>query len=480
MTGAWEGFSLTLPLVAASCWALAILVAEMFAAPGRYRATAWLTIAGLVHVALTAALAEPSVHVFRDALVLDGVAIYVVVLTAVLSAVCVLASMDYLDTTGVIGGEYYPLTLFAFAGIVVMASATDLIVLFLGLETMSMAVYVLAGLWKRDVRSNEAALKYFVMGAFASAFMLYGIAILYGVSGATGLERIAAGIGAGEGELVLVGLGMFTVGVAFKVSAVPFHLWTPDVYEGAPTSVTAFMSTAVKAAGFVAAIRVLGISLADAAAELELLFALLAAATMTVANLVALRQTSLKRMLAYSSIAHTGYLLIGLAAGTREAAGAMLFYLAAYGAMNLVAFGVLMMVARRGHRTEDITDLAGLAERRPLVAAAMAVSMLSLTGIPPLGGFTAKLYLFKAALDAGQAVLVVLALLNSVVSAAYYLGVVKTMYFDAPTGGAEAETRPHLATALAIAAVATVALGVAPSWLLDAAASAVSQVAAIR
>lgn len=484
MSADWSGLSLTLPLVAATCWALVVLVAEMFSARGRYRATSWAAIAGLLHVAYLAAAAEPSMHVFLGAIALDGLAIYSVVLAAMLSAVCVLASMDYLGTTGVVGGEYYPLTLFAFVGIIVMAAATDLIVLFLGLETMSMAVYVLAGIWKRDVRSNEAALKYFIMGAFASGFMLYGIAILYGISGSTGLAEIAAKLASGgTGDLALVGLGMFTVGVAFKVSAVPFHLWTPDAYEGAPTSVTAFMSTAVKAAGFVAAVRVLGLTLAEAAAHLELVFSLLAVATMTVANLIALRQTSLKRMLAYSSIAHTGYLLIGLAAGTTEAAGAMLFYLAAYGAMNLVAFAVLMMIAERGRHAEDIADVAGLAARRPLVAAAMAVAMLSLTGIPPLGGFTAKVYLFKAALDAGQGVLVVVALLNSVISAAYYLGVVKAMYFDSPpdaVSSADRAVRPHLATALTLAVVATIVLGVAPSWFLDAAASAVNHVAATR
>jgi NADH-quinone oxidoreductase subunit N len=469
-----------MPLIIAACWALTVLVAEMFSSSNRHRVVAWLSIAGLAHAGYAAAVAKPAGVAFGSALTVDGLAIYVVVLVAALSAICVLASMDYLETTGIVGGDYFPLTLFAFVGILVMAAATDLMVLFLGLETMSVAVYVLAGIWKRDSRSNEAALKYFIMGAFASAFMLYGIAILYGVSGSTDLDLISAALAGQTARLPSVGLAMFAVGIAFKVSAVPFHLWTPDAYEGAPISVTAFMSTAVKAAGFVAAIRVFNISLAAAAAHLELVFAILAVATMTVGNLVALRQTSLKRMLAYSSIAHTGYLLIGFAAGTREAAGAMLFYLSAYGAMNIAAFVVLMLLASRGNRAENISDVAGLGMRRPLVAAAMTLAMLSLTGIPPLGGFTAKLYLFKAALDAGQGVLVVVALLNSVISAAYYLGVVRTMYFDSASEAGPADTarRPHLATALAIAIAATVILGVAPSWFLDAASSAVEQVVA--
>jgi NADH-quinone oxidoreductase subunit N len=476
VNASWEGLSATTPLVAAACWALLVLIVEMFSPAKRYRVVAWLSIVGLAHTAYLALPIGGMGVSFRDAVALDGLTIYFVVLTAALSAVCLLAAMDYLDVTDIVGGEYYPLTLFAFAGIVIMAAATDVIVLFLGLETMSMAVYVLTGIWKRDPRSNEAALKYFIMGAFASAFMLYGIAILYGVTGATSLAGISRALEGGPiQELALVGIGLFTVGIAFKVSAVPFHLWTPDAYEGAPTSVTAFMSTVVKAGGFAAAVRVLIVALAPAAAHMDLVFAVLAVATMTVANLVALRQASLKRMLAYSSIAHTGYLLIGLAAGTLDAAGAMLFYLAAYGAMNIAAFCVLMLMARRGAPSESITDLSGLATTRPVVAAAMTIAMLSLTGIPPLGGFTAKLYLFKAALDAGQSLLVVVALLNSVISAAYYLGVVKVMYFDAPTGpvGSTIEARPHLATALALAVALTVALGVVPSAFLGAAALAV-------
>jgi NADH-quinone oxidoreductase subunit N len=411
---------------------------------------------------------------FGTALALDGLTAYLAVLAAALTAVCVLAAMDYLATTEGVGGEYYPLVAFAFAGILVMAAATDLVVLFLGLETMSMAIYALAGIQKRDPRSNEAALKYFLMGAFASAFMLYGIALLYGATGSTIIGEIGTRHATPDRMLVL-GLGMLTVGLAFKVSAVPFHLWTPDAYEGAPTSVTAFMSTAVKAAGFVAAIRIFTVAMPTLAPELGLVLSALALATMTVGNMVALRQTSLKRMLAYSSIAHTGYLLVGLAAGTREASSAVLFYLAAYGAMNIAAFAVLMFVARRERRNEDIADLAGLGTERPLLAAAMTLAMLSLTGIPPLGGFTAKLYLFSAALDAGQTFLVVAALLNSVVSAAYYLGVVKVMYFDRPAvtdATSAGPARPHLAVALGLAVIATVALGVAPAGLLDAAAHA--------
>ena len=482
MSANLASFAAAMPVIAASAWATLVLVAEMFATSRRYRAVAWLVVIGVAHSAYLAMASHGAPSVFANALALDGLSAYLAVLAAALTAVCVLAAMDYLETTEVVGGEYYPLVAFAFAGIVVMGAATDLVVLFLGLETMSMAVYVLAGIQKRDPRSNEAALKYFIMGAFASAFMLYGIALLYGATGSTVIGAIGAARGMANGasaappdQLLLLGLGMLTVGLAFKVSAVPFHLWTPDVYEGAPTSVTAFMSTAVKAAGFVAAIRIFTVAMPLLAPHFSLVLGALALVTMTVGNVVALRQTSVKRMLAYSSIAHTGYLLIGLAAGTHEAASAMLFYLAAYGAMNITAFGVLMFLARRGDRGEDLGALAGLGSERPLLAAAMTVAMLSLTGIPPLGGFTAKLYLFAAALDAGQTFLVVAALLNSVISAAYYLGVVKVMYFDAPAAGDATGTlppRPHLAVALALAVAATLVLGLAPSLLLDAAAHA--------
>lgn len=478
MTGQWAGLPALMPIMLASGWAIVVLVAEMFSSSRRYRGVGWLSIVGLAHVAV-AACTGGAHRAFGSSIALDGLSVFFVVVAAALSAVCVLASMDYLELTDIVGGEYYPLLLFAFTGIVVMAAATDLIVLFLGLETMSVAVYVLAGIWKTDARSNEAALKYFVMGAFASGFMLYGIALLYGATGSTVLAEIAAGIGGSTPNgLALLGMGMLIVGLAFKVSAVPFHLWTPDVYEGAPTSVTAFMSTAVKAAGFAASVRILTVAFAAAADQLELVLSAMAIATMTVGNFVALRQTSLKRMLAYSSIAHTGYLLVGLAAGTTEAAAAVLFYLAAYGAMNVAAFAVLMSVARRGEHLEAIGDVAGLGTSRPLLAAAMTIAMLSLTGIPPFGGFTAKLYLFTAALDAGKTGLVLVALGNSVVSAAYYLGVVKTMYFEPAPSSTRQEPagRPHLSVALAIAVAATILLGVSPSGVLDAAAKAMEGV----
>jgi NADH-quinone oxidoreductase subunit N len=273
--------------------------------------------------------------------------------------------------------------------------------------------------------------------------------------------------------LLLLGAAMLLVGFGFKVAAVPFHLWTPDVYEGAPTSVTVFMATVVKLGAFAALVRSVMMAMQPLAAEFSLALWIGAAATMTVGNFVALRQTNIKRMLAYSSIAHSGYLLVGATAGTAGAGSAMLFYLVVYGAMNLGAFGVVMLLARDGERGDGIGDLAGLGQTQPIAAVAMTVCMLSLTGIPPFGGFLAKLYLFTEALEAGQVTLVVVAALNSVVSAFYYLGVVRTMYFDRPRGeAAPLATRPYLWTATGLAVVATVWLGVFPGVALEGASRA--------
>lgn len=464
-------FQTVAPLLLASGWAILVLIAEMFAANRRHVGIGWLCVVGLGAVAWSART-PASEPVFGAAIALDGLTCVSIQMLCALSIVAILMAIDYLPRTGVQGGEYYPLLLFAVVGLIVMAAATDLIVMFLGLETMSMAVYVLAGVWKREPRSSEAALKYFLLGAFASGFMLYGIALVYGAAGSTALIDVSAAaaskLGSDESMLLFLGIGLLLVGFAFKIAAVPFHLWTPDVYEGAPTSVTAFMSTAVKLGAFAAMIRTVMIALAPAADQLTGVLWATAVVTMTVGNVVALRQTSLKRMLAYSSIAHTGYLLVGLTAGTREGAAAMLFYLAAYGAMNLAAFGVMMILSRRGDGAERISDYAGLGQSSPMLAVAMTLCMLSLIGIPPLGGFMGKVYLFSAALAAGHSLLVVIAVLNSVLSAAYYLGVVRVMYFDsaraapAPSGG-------HLMVATLAAVAAILILGIAPSAVLEAA-----------
>lgn len=458
------------PLVLACGWGIVVLLAEMFATSRRFAGVGWLALVGLVGVAAVSGSSEVGSQLFVGSLVLDSYSVYFNVLLCALGVVAILLSIDYLPDIGIVRGEYYPLLVFAIAGLIAMASATDLIVLFLGLETMSMAVYVLAGIRKHELRSNEAALKYFLMGAFASALLLYGIALVYLIGESTSLDQIAASLSdrslaAGDTLVLQLGVGLMLAGFGFKIAAVPFHLWAPDVYEGSPTSVTAFMATAVKAGAFAGMLRVLLVALAPTASQLWPLLWAAAAATMTVGNLVALRQTSLKRMLAYSSVAHTGYLLVGVTAANAEAGAAVMFYLAAYGAMNMGAFGVMLALSRRGHEIENIDDLAGLGQVRPMVALAMTVCMLSLLGMPPLGGFVGKFYLFSAALDAGFTGLVIIAVLNSVLSAAYYLSVIRTMYFNDATDEFPAP-RGHAAAAVSLAVLATVLLGLAPSLVL--------------
>jgi NADH-quinone oxidoreductase subunit N len=466
-----------LPLVAGCAWALLVLVVEMFSSSRRFTGVAWLSLVGLVGIAALAFQPGEAV-VYADALANDSYTSFFTVLTCAIGVGSVLLSIEYLPAAGVTKGEYYPLLLFAVLGVVVMAAATDLMVMFIGLETMSMAVYVLAGILRNDLRSNEASLKYFLLGAFASALLLYGIATLYAMTGSTTLVDISAalakpGIAPADHNVMVIGAGLVLVGLGFKIAAVPFHLWAPDVYEGAPTSVTAFMATAVKAGGFAALLRTALVALQPLHDDLQYVLWAAAAVTMTVGNLIALRQASLKRMLAYSSIAHTGYLLMGLAAGTPEAGSAVLFYLAGYGVMNLVAFGVMIAVADGPRTAEKVSDYAGLSQTHPLLAAAMTVAMLSLTGIPPLVGFVGKLYLFQAAMQAGLVWLVVIACFNSVVSAAYYLGVVRTMYFEAPTEGSELPpATTYAGVVVAVTTVLTVLLGVIPASVLGAAARA--------
>jgi len=382
-------------------------------------ATIWLWAAGARTVGLATSLA---VDPFRFAVDL------IVLLAA---ALAVLLSMDYLEREAIRIPEYYVLILFAAVGMMLLAGGEDLFVIFLGLELMSVSVYVLSGIDRRSPVGGEAALKYFLLGAFASAFLLYGIALVYGATGTTKLGMIAAQIGPlhlATHPMLLAGLGLLLIGFAFKVAAVPFHMWTPDVYDGAPTPVTGFMSTAVKAAAFAALLRVLLEGFVGVHAVWEQVIWWLAAVTMVVGNLIALAQRSVKRMLAYSSIAHAGYLLTALVPGSTAGAAAFLFYLLFYTLMTVGAFAILAVKGRAGERDVLIDDLAGLAESNPWLAFAMTVCMLSLLGFPGTAGFIGKWYILVSATGGGYGVLAVILVLTSVVSAGYYLPVVMAMY----------------------------------------------------
>ena len=451
---------------------------------------AGLTLAGLAAAAaLTVWNWDLERVAFEGAVSLDGITRYA---RAVLLAVGVLATLMVAQGDSREGEpddsppEVFPLLLFALLGMVLLAAASDLLVVFIALEVLSLSLYVLAGQTRR-LAAQEAAMKYFLLGAFSSAFLLYGIALCYGATGTTNLLGIARATGdpTGDGTLLLAGVGLLAVGFLFKVSAVPFHMWTPDVYQGTPTPVAAFMAAATKVAGFAVFLRVFAGALGGLVVSWRPVIAGVAVVTMLVGAALAVVQTDLKRMLAYSSISHAGYLLVGVAAAATVPAGvsASMFYLLVYAFMVMGAFMVVQYVSRLGPPDDDairerssLEDYRGLARRHPWAAGLLAVFMLALTGIPPLSGFWAKYYVFLAGVEAGLTWLVVVAVISSVISAFFYLRVLVVAYLQEPVGDAEAETAagrtPALGVALGLAGLLTVAIGLAPEALIAAARSA--------
>ena len=433
----------------------------------------YLPIASIISVALAAWVSlmywGRNESAFAGTLALDSYALFFNCILCFAAGMTCAMSMHYVEENAIPAGEYYALILFATVGMMLMAAGTDLIVIFLGLETMSMAVYVLAGILRQQARSNEAALKYFLLGAFASGFLLYGIALIYGATGSVQLDKIASHISTQVHDgnvslLLLAGIALLIVGFGFKVAAVPFHAWTPDVYEGAPTTITAFMAVGVKAAAFASFARIFMSAFGAVQEQWQWLLWVLAVVTMIVGNVTALVQNNVKRMLAYSSIAHAGYLLVAMVAGGETGGAALMYYLVAYGLMNMGAFAVVVAVGHKGAANEEFDDYAGLGFRYPGLALAMTIFMLSLTGIPPLVGFTGKFYVFSAAVKSGFIWLAVIGVLNSVVSAYYYIRVIVTMYmYDGEKQIVPLSSRPALASAIGIAALATILVGVFPA-----------------
>ncbi len=415
---------------------------------------------------------------FHGMVAMDGYALFFDLVIGYATGLVLLLSMDYLRRYGMESGEFYILVLFSAVGMVLMASATDLIVIFLALETMSLSLYVLAGFFRSRIEAGEASMKYFLLGAFASGFFLYGIALIFGAAGSTNLDKIAAAVAAGAGRdpLLVVGAGLLLVGFGFKISSVPFHMWTSDVYEGAPTAVTAFIATGSKAAGFAAFLRVLTVSVRTAHLDWAVVLWVLAVLSMTVGNVVAIAQQNLKRMLAYSSIAHVGYMLVGLVAGGTLGNGSVLFYLLAYTFMTGGAFGVILLLERDGREAVRLDDYGGLAGRHPMMALALSVFLLSLVGIPPTAGFVGKFYLFGAAVRGGYVGLAVIGVLNSAVAAYYYLRLIVYMYMREPEAGVPTALVPSFSGCLAllVAIWGVVQLGVMPAPLLDLAQAAVA------
>ncbi len=463
-----------LPQIIVVAAALLVLLVDAFlrSEESSGRALPWLSLAALVAAGVACvwlALQPGAPKAYDTMLVADDYAMIFSVVILIAGALSVLLAANTVPHISRESGAFYALLLLATAGMITMGAATDLIVVFLALEILSLALYILVGFNRDEPRSAEASLKYFLLGAFASAFFVFGVALVYGATGTTNLDGIAAALGmaATVPPLLYGGIALLIVGLGFKVALVPFHMWAPDAYQGAPTMVTAFMAAAVKAAGFAAFVRIFLAAFPAANDVWSWALAVLAAATMTLGNLAALRQTSLKRMLAYSSIAHAGYAAVGLVPGTAAGAASVLFYLLVYGFMTIGAFAVVLALERAGEDDVLRMQFAGLAERQPLLAAAMAVFMFSLAGVPPLAGFFAKFYVFAAAMDAGWGWLVLIGVLNSVLSAFYYLYITVQMYFEKAPAAAEGDTAQRGRAARTSPAPAAGGTAVAPALALS-------------
>lgn len=428
-----------LPEIVLSLWAMLVLIVDVFEKGNRSRPSrpmiAWLAVAGLVVTALVNGWLLLNVGEAAPVgiIAVDHFRLFANFIFLLAAALSILISFGYLERRGIMLGEFFALVMFATVGMMLMAASRELILIFLALEVMSVAIYVLVGMDRRDPRSSEAALKYFLLGAFSSAFFLYGIALVFGSTGSTNIAVIGpvifAQLAAGQESLMLLaGVALTAVGFAFKVAAVPFHVWTPDAYDGAPTPVTALMSTGVKAAAFAAFIRVFVVGFAGFYEQWSVVVWWLAVLTMVGANLVALTQGSVKRMLAYSSIAHAGYLLVALVSANAYGAAAFLFYLLVYTLMTIGAFGIVVMNARGTDERVRLEDYAGLGWQQPWMAALFSIFLLSLAGFPLTGGFLGKLYILRAALQSGQVSLAVILVVASLISYFYYLRVVVVMY----------------------------------------------------
>ena len=483
-----SSFNAIVPMACVTAAGLAAMVAEAFRDPGERMPIAGLGIVGLTGAAIATWQLWDRNAVSFGVVSADNFGLFVTAILIVIGVLSLAISGPTIERERLPRGEYYALLLFATAGMMLMATATDLLVIFLALEVLSLAVYVLTGIRRDAPRSTEAALKYFVLGAIASAFFLYGIAFTYGITGSTRLDRIGGLMAAqsiSPAPMQLLALGLVLVGFAFKVSAVPFHMWTPDAYEGAPPAVTAFMSTGVKTAAFAAFARVFlsafeplkGTWGPDMVAGWSQVIAVLAVATMVLGTVAGVAQTNVKRMLAYSSIAHGGYLLVALVAANDIAKQSLLFYLLTYAITNIGAFGVIALLDNADQPNDEVRDYAGLWYQHPALATLMTVFLLSLGGFPPLAGFVAKWYVFSAAVAAGYNRLAIIGVLTSVVSVFFYLRIVVMMYMTT----SETETRfppvPRVAgVALIVSAILLFYLGILPTRVIDWAAKSIGTI----
>ncbi|MEQ9638666.1 MAG: NADH-quinone oxidoreductase subunit NuoN [Alphaproteobacteria bacterium] len=467
-------YTLALPEIVLACAAMALLMVGVFKNDST-RLVGWLAVATLAVVAwLVLQLPDERQVTFAGMFVNDPMAKFAKVLILLGTAGALILSLNYIQRENMNRFEYPVLFLLAALGMLMMVSANDLISLYMGIEVQSLALYVVAAFRRESRRSSEAGLKYFVLGALSSGMMLYGCSLIYGFTGTTSFEGIHASIGDIEhaGLGLLAGIVFLVAGLAFKVSAVPFHMWTPDVYEGAPTPVTAFFAVAPKIAALVLFMRAMIVPFGEITADWQQIITFISIASMLLGAFAAIGQRNIKRLMAYSSIGHVGYALIGLAAGTPEGVRGVLVYMAIYLAMNVGAFGVILCMRRRTGMEEDIGQLAGLSRTSPLLALALGIFMFSMAGIPPLAGFFGKLYVFMAAVNAELYVLAVVGVLTSVVGAFYYLRIVKVMYFDDPVEPFEPVPGMEMKVVLTICAVFVMFFILYPAPLLTGAEAA--------
>ena len=457
------------PVLVLSIFAMLILVLDLWG--GRNKSLLVFTsLVGLLMTAISAFAKYPiPAYSFNDSYVVDHLSLFFICIFTISSALAILLSVEYNEREGIRAGEYYALILFCTVGMILLASTTDMIMIFLGIEIVSICLYVLAGIRRNDHRSNEAALKYFLLGAFATGFLLYGMTLVYGSTGSTNLFKIAEFVknpSAQSNPLLMMGLVLLVIGFGFKVASVPFHMWAPDVYQGAPTPVTAFMAVGPKAAAFAAFFRVFADAFPEMSSSWEMLLSIIAILSMFVGNLGAIMQTNIKRMLAFSSISHAGYILMAVIAKNSLGSSSLLFYMLSYAFMTFGVFGIVIILGRKGEENLEIKNYSGLAYKHPVIALSMTIFLLSLGGLPPFAGFVAKFYLFSAAIQEGLLTLVIIAVLNSAISFYYYLKVVVFMYMKEPEAEFKISLTPITLFVVFIGVVGTINLGIFPNSII--------------
>lgn len=463
-----------LPILILAGFGMIVLVTDLVSSRklGDKNYLAYISLLGIVVAAISSrSHVATTLFSFNETFAIDNYALFFNFIFLLSTGLTILISHSYIKREEINHGEYYALLLFSTIGMMLMASGADLLNIYIGLEVMSISIYILTGFKRSKLISNEASLKYFLLGAFATGFLLYGISIIYGTTGTINLKQIACfleGKGGALDPLLLMGMGLIIIGLGFKVASVPFHAWVPDVYEGAPTSITAFMSVGPKAAAFAAFLRIFMTAFGSTHYEWQKIIYILAVLTMTTGNVVAIAQTNIKRMLAYSSIAHAGYLLIALVAANNMGVSGTLFYILAYIFMNIGAFAIVIVLSQKGDEFIQINDYAGLGYKQPLLAIAMTLFMLSMAGIPPMAGFVGKFYIFSAAMKSGYVGLAVIGVINSVISVYYYLRITVIMYMKEPTRDFQPLTiSPLIVAAIVISVVGTLQLGIFPSKVME-------------